>query len=72
MHRMIPLVLRASTAFLLLALILWAGSSHSHTPDGVLQVFALSLFFSLGFLLFGGQRFTEARQERRQRARHSA
>ncbi|UUY07104.1 hypothetical protein LRS11_14855 [Pseudomonas sp. J452] len=72
MYRMIPLILRISAALLLLGLILWAGSSHSHTPYGVLQVFALSLFFSLGFLLFGGQRFTEVRQERRQRVRHSA
>lgn len=72
MHRMIPLILRASAALLLLALTFWAGSSQSHTPYGVVQVFVLSLFFSLGFLLFGGQRFTKVRQERRQRARHSA
>lgn len=50
MYRVIPLVLRVSAALLLLSLILWAGSSHTHTPSGVLQVFALSLFFFPGFL----------------------
>ncbi|MDP2245788.1 hypothetical protein [Pseudomonas sp.] len=40
-----------------LGLMLLAGSVHSQSPQGVIVIFLLSLFISLGFLLFGRQRF---------------
>ncbi|MBC9251294.1 hypothetical protein A9179_13550 [Pseudomonas alcaligenes] len=54
---------RASLPPALLLLLLLANSGCSHSPAGVLLVFAGSLFCSLGFLLFGRQRFTAPAQE---------
>ncbi|WP_296127052.1 hypothetical protein [Pseudomonas sp. Ga0074129] len=49
---------RVAIALLLLIALLWlATDPHSQTPAGVLGLFAFSLFISLGFILFGQQRF---------------
>ncbi|WP_339079123.1 hypothetical protein [Pseudomonas sp. TMP9] len=49
---------RALLALSLLAGLLWLASNPlSQSPDGVLGLFALSLFVSTGFILFGQQRF---------------
>ncbi|MFG0381658.1 hypothetical protein ACF8C6_11985 [Pseudomonas sp. zbq_18] len=42
---------------LLIVLIGLAESTYSHSASGVVQLFLFSLFVSLGFLLFGAQRF---------------
>ncbi|MEK1906461.1 MAG: hypothetical protein AAAB13_11810 [Pseudomonas sp.] len=65
MPRVLHLLLRASLLPLLLGLTLLANSGQSHSPSGVLQLFAISLFISLGFLLFGDQRFAAPTQETR-------
>ena len=49
---------RAALALLLLAVMLWlASDQHSQSPLGVLGLFGFGLFISLGFVLFGQQRF---------------
>ncbi|HZX15461.1 MAG TPA: hypothetical protein VFF22_01155 [Pseudomonas sp.] len=49
---------RAALALLLLAGMLWlASNQHSQSPAGVLGLFGFGLFISLGFILFGQQRF---------------
>lgn len=44
-------------ALLIAALAGLASQAQSQSPQGVLGVFGFSLFSSLGFLLFGQQRF---------------
>jgi len=44
-------------ALLIAALVGLASQAQSQTPHGVLGVFGFSLLSSLGFLLFGQQRF---------------
>ncbi|MDO9623322.1 MAG: hypothetical protein Q7J46_04985 [Pseudomonas sp.] len=44
-------------AVIVLGLMLLASSVRSQSPQGVIVVFLFSLFISLGFLLFGRQRF---------------
>ena len=44
-------------AVILLGLVLLASSARSQSPQGVIAVLLFSLFISLGFLLFGRQRF---------------
>lgn len=51
------IVLCAGPLGLLVGLILLAQNPYSHSAAGVLQLFLFSLFVSLGFLLFGGERF---------------
>jgi hypothetical protein len=41
----------------MLGLLLLASCAQSQTPLGVIGLFVFSLFVSLGFLLFGQQRF---------------
>ncbi len=49
---------RAALAVLLSAGMLWlASDQHSLNPAGVLGLFGLGLFISMGFILFGQQRF---------------
>ena len=49
---------RAALASLLLASMLWlASDEHSRNPAGVFGLFGFGLFISLGFILFGQQRF---------------
>jgi len=49
---------RAALVLLLLAGMLWLASNHhSQSPAGVLGLFGFGLFISLGFILFGQQRF---------------
>ena len=49
---------RATLALgLMLGLLLLASCAQSQTPLGVIGLFGFSLFVSLGFLLFGQQRF---------------
>lgn len=49
---------RAALALLLLVSMLWlASDQHSQSPLGVLGLFGFGLFISLGFVLFGQQRF---------------
>ena len=49
---------RAALALLLLASMLWlASDEHSRNPAGVFGLFGFGLFISLGFILFGQQRF---------------
>jgi len=64
MTRLIP----SLVSLLLIGLTLLACSSHSHSESGVLQLFLFSLFASLGFLLFGGQRFDAPGPETRRSA----
>ena len=52
---------RAAVALLLLAGMLWlANDLRSQTPMGVLGLFGFSLFISLGFILFGQERFEQS------------
>lgn len=53
MTRLIPYL----APLLLVGLTLLAASPYSHSKAGVLQLFLFSTSASLGFLLFGGQRF---------------
>jgi hypothetical protein len=49
---------RAALALLLMGGLLWlANDQHSQSPAGVVGLFGFSLFISLGFILFGQQRF---------------
>ena len=49
---------RAALALLLMVGLLWlASDQHSQSPAGVLGLFGFGLFISLGFILFGQQRF---------------
>ncbi|HBX55468.1 MAG TPA: hypothetical protein DEH10_08760 [Pseudomonas sp.] len=57
---------------LLLGLVLLASSAQSQSPQGVMTVFGFSLFISLGFLLFGRQRFEVAPQASRVDDEHLA
>jgi hypothetical protein len=60
MHRLTWLTTfwRAALATLLLAGLLWLASKpHSQSPEGVLGLFAFSLFIAVGFILFGDERF---------------
>ncbi|MDD0841276.1 hypothetical protein [Pseudomonas sp. Gutcm_11s] len=64
MSRFIPYLL----PLMLLGLTLLAASPYSHNQAGVLQLFLFSLFVSLGFLLFGGQRLEAAEVKPRRSA----
>ncbi|WP_068828324.1 hypothetical protein [Pseudomonas sp. BMS12] len=57
MPSLVSILLRCGPPALLIALILLADNPYSHSPSGVLLLSLCSLFVSLGFLLFGGQRF---------------
>lgn len=59
-------------AVILLGLVLLASSVRSQSPQGVIVVFLFSLFISLGFLLFGRQRFAATPQACRADTEHSA
>ncbi|MGH8716326.1 MAG: hypothetical protein ACREUI_06280 [Burkholderiales bacterium] len=53
-----PVLIPAGMA-LIASLALWvhANSAQSQRPQGVALLFGFSLFISLGFLLFGNQRY---------------
>lgn len=62
----------ALALLLLLGLILLATNAVSHSHAGVVRLFAFSLFVSLGFLLFGPQRFEPPAQAAAAQTGHSA
>jgi hypothetical protein len=57
---------------LLIGLLCLAIDPHSQSPAGVLGLFAFSLFISLGFVLFGQQRFEPSATRTRLEARNLA
>ena len=59
-------------AGLLIALVLLARSATGQSPQGVAGLFLFSLFISIGFLLFGRQRFEAAPGTNQADDQHSA